>query len=85
MNYKANRHFKDARSLGLQFHQRYMATRPTDREEKNLDESQEHQQLLNLAIETYQSNLEFQKLWDTVRAQPPVSTHTKWLSLWKKA
>ena len=85
MNYQANRHFDDARSLGLQFHQRYIATRPTYGEEKNLDENQEHLLLLNLAIETYQSNLDFQKLWNTVHGQPPAAAHTKWLSLWKKA
>ncbi len=84
-NYEANQHFKQARKLGLQFRQLYLAAIPEVQADTKFDEDEQHRLLLDLATTNYQSNIEFQNLWNTVHGQPPSSLHVKWLSLWKRA
>ncbi len=75
--------FNEARILGHQFHELYLATKLADPSSNNLEESEQNRFLLDLAIKTYQTNIEFQRSWDTVHGEPPAPSHTKWLSLWK--
>jgi len=84
-NYEPLRRFNEARTLGLQFHELYLATRPTDASCNDLDERERNRFLLELAVKTYQTNIEFQTIWDDVHGQPPAPSHIKWLSLWKQA
>ena len=83
-NYEPNRRFDQARRLGLQFHQLYLAAKPTDRSDTNLGEDEQNRFLLDLAAKNYQTNIEFRNLWNAVYDQPPAPLHAKWLALWKR-
>ena len=83
-NYEPNRRFDDARKLGLQLHQLYLAAKPTGPSDSHLDDEEPNRLLLDIATRNYHSNFEFQQLWDTVHKQPPTPLHLKWLSLWKR-
>ncbi len=80
---EANRHFDQARKLGLHFHQLYLAAKPTEQSDTNLDEDEQNRFLLEIASTNYQANSDFRNLWNTVHGQPPAPLHAKWLSLWK--
>ena len=82
-NAEPKRRFAEARILGHQFHELYLATKPSDPSCNNLEESEQNRFLLDLAVKTYQTSIEFQRSWDTVHDEPPSPSHTKWLSLWK--